>query len=294
MRRRPWESPITPQRTVRITHPLFGPINAPFAIHRYSGHSPTRLADEAAFRSFGLGLHYSAYLELHDIAEAFWGRTRQDGYFELRNDLWDGLSGYGKEGDPFNHVYDRDGHRLLVAQVDVREYPARLVFDAADSWTEFMDKYDDDDYIEALQRVRSMDDGVTAKRPLSGTGSLLHLSQLAVHPLLRGQGIGRRLVAHALWENVRQDDDLATCIASPESTIFTRNRRAPAHTTKAVQRVADYLGSIGFHRAWAPEPVDPSVHEVMYRHVGVFGFPYPGLGTLSERAGVDSEVAASA
>jgi hypothetical protein len=55
------------------------------------------------------------------------------------------------------------------------------------------------------------------------------------HPLMRGQGIGACLMAHALWAVQRSTSDLAILEAYPEKTIF--ETECPPRNVRAVSKL---------------------------------------------------------
>jgi ribosomal protein S18 acetylase RimI-like enzyme len=230
---------------------------------------------------------FRAKISLHDFAISVAGGARKR-VRKFRDDddaereLWDGLRSYAASGYALGSW--RGDRELLVADVSVDEVPARLVAEAVGSWPQYLeDVYAAPELTDVIVRSMEVDDGRTLRHPLRDGGSLLSLSQLQVHPKLRGQALGLRLVAHAMWELVRHPGDLAVLQAHPTETIFDAWEERQRHRVKAedVQRVVDYFERLGFYRAEPDAPVTRTSLVAMFRQVGTFGLPFAGLGALS-------------
>jgi GNAT superfamily N-acetyltransferase len=142
----------------------------------------------------------------------------------------------------------QDEDDLWLAYLDVDELPAHMV--APDgNWAPIISALGErvaDAYpiVDAIRHGAVPGFGV----PLI-FGSLFIPQLLAVHPVARGQDLGLRLLAHALWALHRADGDVAIIQAMPAANLFEAKR--PARPPESYARLVRYYSRIGFMR-WRP------------------------------------------
>lgn len=275
-----WRSKSIVASTVKLDHPEYGVLAVPLKIDR-SGDANKGIADSSDFPQCSLQHYYSLCVHRREMAIAAVGvrrATREEG---LEREIWEGLSAYDGDGRS-----NRDEYVLRLGNVQVYEAIHRLVMDAYPSWRSFLASDADPDEADAIERLRQTDDGVRWRHPLTDGGSLIQFSNLDIHPLIRSQGVGQRLIGHVLWELSRHRGDLASIFVHPSCLYVDhaeqRRRIKPEHITELVSLAERWGFALAEPRA---EPLTNAPVQA-YRHVGEFGFPLAGLGRLSALAGI--------
>ena len=122
--------------------------------------------------------------------------------------------------------------------------------------------------------------------------SFLFISEVAVHPLPRRQKLATRLVAHAIWRQVRHERDMVmTNVFCENNTVFNRPDRYTRGKPDEFRVGVDFFDSLGFTGPQnASECIQNSSPVPMYRRVGAEGLPVAGLGTLSVLAGMPGAI----
>jgi len=185
-----------------------------------------------------------------------------------------------------HHPEGLNDEHLHIARLEVRECP-RIVCDAlADGdWLRWLDAVGDDGRTGIAELVgeftsedNEQNEELGLEFPLLD-GSLFWLRQLGVHPAFRGQRIGARLMAHAMWALHRAVGDLAVLEAHPTKTVF--DAEEPTGTTvDTIARLVAYYERVGFLRSRPGQPIgDRAV--AMHVQFGAKGLPVRGLPGLS-------------
>lgn len=187
------------------------------------------------------------------------------GLRNARSDVWLDLLGLGFGGlSP-----GTGGDDFLVARVEILEFPERLRADLHSSWSDWLGDIDP----EVALAGTAADDLV--ERPETRAlrnGSLFVVRLVQVHAHFRGQDIGARAVAHALWSLSRAEGDLAMLVVAPRDGSDGARRDAG--------RLVGYCERIGLTRAW-PDPAEPTpAPVVLYTVLRPGSLPFSGLGIL--------------
>ena len=163
--------------------------------------------------------------------------------------------------------------RIASAQID--EFPARFSWDLNTSWFNWLDSMDADLAVvgELADELMEHDDSLALI-----CGSLLYLRSVDVHPAFRGQQVGARLVAHALWSLSRSTGDVATLLAKPVRSEF--REREPDCSAAAIRRLAGYYRRMGFERSRPRERFRDNGAVLMHARIGEFTLPFRGLGGM--------------
>jgi GNAT superfamily N-acetyltransferase len=167
------------------------------------------------------------------------------------------------------------GDDFLVAQVEILEFPERLRADLHSTWADWLGDVDG----ELALAGAAADD--LAERPGTRalrTGSFFVNRRVQVHAHFRGQDIGARTVAHALWSVSRSDGDMAMLVVAP--------RDGADAARKDAGRLVSDCERIGLVRAWPDRPVTTVTPVVLYTILRAGSLPFSGLGMLSARDGV--------
>lgn len=163
--------------------------------------------------------------------------------------------------------------RIASAQID--EFPARFSWDLKTSWFNWLDSMDGDLAVVGELADELMEhDGSLALI----CGSLLYLRSVDVHPAFRGQQIGARLVAHALWSLSRSTGDVAALLAKPVRSEFREGE--PDCSAAAIRRLAGYYRRMGFERSRPRERFRDNGAVLMHARIGEFTLPFRGLGGM--------------
>jgi GNAT superfamily N-acetyltransferase len=163
---------------------------------------------------------------------------------------------------------DRSGsyRGTLVASVVFDEFRASHVGSRSpngEAWFWYLDGQEVPQYTAMEALIRDVVDHARGlgERPMS-RGSLWWVRALHVHPRCRGEQLGGRLLAHALWELVRGPRDLVVLEAHPEPTRFAAEPAMPGladwetyqqPSCTGVDGLARYFGRMGFLRADDPQ-----------------------------------------
>lgn len=160
--------------------------------------------------------------------------------------------------------------RLVVAQLEIEEYPAH--FYERQDWRYITDVDSEGDELgnmldELIDEDRDYTDGFSLNE-----GAFLWPRTLAVHPKLRGQGLGVRLLAHGLWALHRSVGDVAGFAVGRIQSCFD-TKRWTWNGRGGKSRMFRYYGQIGFRR-WKRT-------DLVYLILGERGIRVNGLGGLS-------------
>lgn len=143
-----------------------------------------------------------------------------------------------------------DDPELVLAQLDVTEFVVASIENTID-WFEALDGQalaggELYEMVEALINGDRLDGALI-------DGSLFYLEHLHVHPAIRGQRVGVRLIEHALSVLRRSDCDLAVGLANPIRTLFEPLPAGAAWEppVEARDRLVRYYRSAGF-QVWRP------------------------------------------
>lgn len=192
----------------------------------------------------------------------------------------------GQEPEAFAATWDAIGSMLrlshapdlftpesaVLARLEVSEIAAHIA-EQAGGWWEVMD-YLGDTMRAAWPLVEGLQEDI---EPTLLSGSLLWFRKLGVHPAVRGQALGAKLMAHALWALSRAPGDLAILDAAPIASWF--DARTPRQTVRGVRALRGYYSRVGF-TTYREKGVrrEPSL---MYLRFGEFGIPVDGLGEMT-------------
>ena len=180
-------------------------------------------------------------------------------------------------------VLDRD--RLLVARLEVAEHREIICQTlCGGSWFEYLDAIGDDGgtlmtgiVVDLAGYDKPIDEDRDGMPPLI-EGSLFWFRSLGLHPAFRGQNIGARLLAHALFHLHRCEFDLAVLEAFPMKTIF--DSKVPPRTVAAVRKLVSYYEWVGFKRS-RPEERIRCRAVPMHSYFGSLGLPVRGFPGFS-------------
>ena len=171
-----------------------------------------------------------------------------------------------------------------MARVALEDFPATTCTAlTGGNWFDWLDAIGDDGQtcIAGLVHDLTSEEGdaeaMHVESPLIH-GSLFWLRRLDVHPKLRGQEIGARLMPQALWTVRRVSGDLAVLEAFPTESLF--DVAAPTRTASAVRRLVSYYERVGFRRSRPSERIRCAAVG-MHVQFGTFGLPVLGLPGLS-------------
>lgn len=169
--------------------------------------------------------------------------------------------------------------RLVLAELRLDEAPAIVREAARVSWFDWLDSIDSE--CAAIGGVvdRLLEEGSLSGESVLCTGSLLIPRRLGVHPLVRGEALGAKLLAHALWVLSRSTGDLAVLTALPARTRF--EPKEPPRTAAAIQGLVRYYERLGFERSEPEQPIRKGTPVIMHRWVGGQGLPVLGLPGLT-------------
>lgn len=182
-----------------------------------------------------------------------------------RGEAWLDLLGMGSGGLGTG----TGGDGFLVARVEILEFPERLRVDLHSTWSDWLG---DMEHELALAGTAADD---LAERPETRAlrnGSLFVIRRVQVHSRFRGQDIGARTVAHALWSLSRADGDVAMLVVPPGDG----SDGAPGDAARLVR----YCERIGLSRAWPDQPFTTLSPVVLYTVLRAGSLPFSGLGTL--------------
>ena len=269
-------------------------LNAPVEI-RHATHGRVRVAPVVSYHAredqepllgfkeyTGETIHhqYTLLIYARALSIAIHGVRKTDKSRDVAEREWEGIREYQRS----LRWYDADRDELDLASVRLFETPMRLALQRHGSWKAFLAQEQPEGQA-MLDRLRQTDDGRTARYPLRDGGSLLSLSEVAVHTMARGQGLGTRLILHALWSRIRHAGDLVVLYVRPE--FRTRYEDSGRRGSSAdYRRLVEFFTRLGFYADDdAEEHIARKRMVPMYRHVGTFGLPFDGLGELSVLAG---------
>jgi GNAT superfamily N-acetyltransferase len=129
----------------------------------------------------------------------------------------------------------------VVARLSIRQYPDHLREALGLTWEEWLEEMEED-------VAGALADAITESHPDSlWGGTLYHFRDLQVHPEFRGQHLGARLLAHALWMLLSGPRDLAVMYAMPMPDRFQRDGTEPPRDPDAVKRLTRYYRRLGLH-----------------------------------------------
>jgi len=243
------------------------------------------LFSHGMFRHFGFVHECRIVIEPYDTAlRVVDGPSSPSDRFV--REVWMGLYKYGEAAPYKRQVFNDD--RLVMAGLVVNEIPSRFVHETTPTWEGlYHDEPDVAEHYAPIDELRTRDDGLTIRKPLTDGGSLLWCQDLEVNPAFGGHRLGGKLLLHSLWALHRHPADLAFLEAFPIRVFFTEDPIAehPRTTQPEMARLIRFFERAGFTRvddyAFRPEHTTP-----MYRHVGAFGIPVDGLGEISVLAGL--------
>jgi len=135
---------------------------------------------------------------------------------------------------------------FLLATLEVEEFRAAFRWELGWSWSAWLDAIDGEtaEVGEIADWLIDEADGTGSFRLIDG--SLYYLRRLGVHHAARGQQLGARLIAHALWTLHRSDGDVAVLLVRPTQSIF--DETDPPCDADSTLRLARYYGRMGFKR----------------------------------------------
>lgn len=165
----------------------------------------------------------------------------------------------------------------LLATLEVMEHPDSIRRQVGRSWFWWMDAHEGSTgggaLLSVIEGLTRNDDHLILK----GSGSAYVYRELHVHPRVGGQGLGTRLLAHALASLPRSDTDASMLIAYPIPSIWAPTEESgdfpPAATEQEVMRLVRTYKRVGF-RVWPSRKRTGSSPRAMYvRH----DYPLPFL-----------------
>ena len=158
----------------------------------------------------------------------------------------------------------------LLATLEVMEHPDFIRRQVGRPWLLWMDAHEGSTGGGALLSVI---EGLTKSNDhliLKGSGSAYVYRELHVHPRAGGQGLGTRLLAHALASLPRSDMDASMLVAYPIHSIWApeeeSNDSFSAATEEEVMRLVRTYKRVGF-RVWPSRKRTSNEPRAMYlRH----------------------------
>lgn len=158
---------------------------------------------------------------------------------------------------------------IWLAYLEVAELPSHIV-NQASFWADACDMMGDT-LRWGIDIVDNISEGFDVWHEQALVeGALIWPRVLGVHPRARGQDLGIRLLAHALWALHRSSDDVAILEAAAISTYFDGKAKVE-QTPASFRALCRYYGRLGFRRWFVKQRAESKGGSIMVLRLGEVG-----------------------
>ncbi|MDB4893579.1 MAG: hypothetical protein JWL61_5434 [Gemmatimonadetes bacterium] len=174
-----------------------------------------------------------------------------------------------KASDSRDEGFRDNADEIWLAHLSIAEIPSHIV-EQTSSWADTCDMLGDT-LRWGMDIVESIADNVG--RPYGQAlveGALLWPQRLGVHPRARGQDIGIKLLAHALWALHRSRSDVAILEAAATTTYFDQVEKIE-QTPESFRALCRYYGRLGFRRWFVKQRAHTNGGSIMVLRFGEDG-----------------------